>query len=380
NYIILYNGKIEMKKQLENLTLGIEEEYQLIDPKTKELTSYITEILEDGEVIFRDEVKPELLQSQIEVGSKVCNNLEELELDLSRLRKLVKSYANKNNLDIVAAGTHPFSHWKDQIVTDKERYHGFMDSTQYVGKRMLIFGMHVHIGIKSKDLRIDIMNQMRYFMPHILALSTSSPFWQGNITGFKSFRSIIFEDLPRTGIPEVFTSYKDYESYLKTLIKCNTIDEPTKIWWDIRPHSLYPTLEFRICDCPTRMMDALSIAALIQALVAKLIILRNSNQSWRDYRGSLIHENKWRATKDGINSKLLDLGKVKEVPYEKLMIEMLDFVDEVVDQLGSRRHINHIKEILKEGTSADKQIQIFKSSGDIKQVVDHLISETARDI
>jgi len=369
-----------MIKQLQNLTLGVEEEYQLIDPKTKELTSYITEIMEDGEVIFRDEVKPELLQSQIEVGSKVCNNLEELELDLGRLRRLVKTYANKNNLDIVAAGTHPFSHWKDQIVTDKERYHGFMDSTQYVGKRMLIFGMHVHIGIKSKDLRIDIMNQMRYFMPHILALSTSSPFWQGNITGFKSFRSIIFEDLPRTGIPEVFKSYKDYDSYIKTLIKCNTIDEPTKIWWDIRPHSIYPTLEFRICDCPTRMMDALSIAALIQALVAKLIILRNSNQSWRDYRGSLIHENKWRATKDGINSKLLDLGKVKEVPYQKLMMEMLDFVDEVVDQLGSRKYINHIKEILKEGTSADKQIQIFKSSGDIKEVVNHLISETAKDI
>ena len=369
-----------MIKQLKNLTLGIEEEYQLIDPKTKELTSYITEILEDGEVIFRDEVKPELLQSQIEVGSKVCNNLDELESDLSRLRKLVKSYANKNNLDIIAAGTHPFSHWKDQIVTDKERYHGFMDSTQYVGKRMLIFGMHVHIGIKSKDLRIDIMNQMRYFMPHILALSTSSPFWQGNVTGFKSFRSIIFEDLPRTGIPETFKSYKDYESYIKTLIKCNTIDEPTKIWWDIRPHSIYPTLEFRICDCPTRMMDALSIAALIQALVAKLIILRHSNQSWRDYRGSLIHENKWRATKDGIDSKLLDLGKAKEVPYKKLMMEMLDFVDEVVDQLGSRKYINHIKKILKEGTSADKQIEIFKSSGDIKKVVDHLISETSKYI
>ena len=202
-------------------------------------------------------------------------------------------------------------------------------------------------------------------MPHILALSTSSPFWQGNITGFKSFRSIIFEDLPRTGIPEVFRSYKEYDSYVKTLIKCKTIDEPTKIWWDIRPHSIYPTLEFRICDCPTRMMDALSIAALIQALVAKLIILRDSNQSWRNYRGSLIHENKWRATKEGVESKLLDLGKIKEVPYKTLMMEMLEFVDEVVDQLDSRKYINHIKQILKEGTSADKQIKIFKSSGDI---------------
>tara|TARA_B100001123_G_scaffold443588_1_gene590040 strand:- start:262 stop:1374 length:1113 start_codon:yes stop_codon:yes gene_type:complete len=369
-----------MLKQLNNLTLGVEEEYQLIDPKTRELTSYITEILEDGSVIFRDEVKPELLQSQIEIGSKVCRDLDELKIDLNRLRKLVKGYANKNELDIIAAGTHPFSHWKDQIVTDKERYHGFMDSTQYVGKRMLIFGMHVHVGIKSSELRIDIMNQMRYFMPHILALSTSSPFWQGNPTGFKSFRSIIFEDLPRTGIPETFSSYKDYQSYVKTLIKSNTIDEPTKIWWDIRPHSIYPTLEFRICDCCTRMIDALSIAALIQALVAKLIILRNTNQSWRNYRGSLIHENKWRATKDGINAKLVDLGKSKEVAYKKLMLEMLDFVDEVVDDLGSRKYINHINNILTSGSSADKQLQIFKDTKNIKNVVDHLILETAKDI
>ena len=369
-----------MINTIDKLNIGVEEEYQLIDPKTRELTSYVTELLEEGSLVSENDVKPELLQSQIEIGSNVCDTVEDLEKDLSRLRLLIKKYANKKGLEFIAAGTHPFSHWRNQIVTDKSRYHGFMDSTQYVGKRMLIFGMHVHIGIKNKELRIDVMNQMRYFIPHIMALSSSSPFWQGGDTGFKSFRSIIFEDLPRTGIPEVFTSYKDYESYIKTLIKCNTIDEPTKIWWDIRPHSLYPTLEFRICDCPTRMMDALSIAALIQALVAKLIILRNSNQSWRDYRGSLIHENKWRATKDGINSKLLDLGKIREVSYQKLMMEMLDFVDEVVDQLGSRKYINHIKKILKEGTSADKQIEIFKSSGDIKKVVDHLISETAKDI
>ena len=179
--------------ELKNLTLGIEEEYQIIDPDSRELTSFISEFLETGAMMFKDQVKPELLQSQIEIGSQVCNNIDELKSDLVRLRKLVSSYAAKQNLSIIAAGTHPFSHWKDQIVTNKDRYHGFMDSTQYVGKRMLIFGMHVHIGIKDLDLRIDIMNQMRYFMPHILALSTSSPFWQGNITGFKSFRSIIFE-------------------------------------------------------------------------------------------------------------------------------------------------------------------------------------------
>ena len=218
-----------MIKELSDLTVGVEEEYQLVDPRTGELTSFVSEILNQGATLFRDDVKPELLQSQIEIGSKVCNSIDELESDLRRLRSIVKDYAIKNKYDIVAAGTHPFSHWKNQIVTDKDRYHGFMDSTQYVGKRMLIFGMHVHVGIEDKDLRIDIMNQMRYFMPHILALSSSSPFWQGNLTGFKSFRSIIFEDLPRTGIPEAFKSYSDYSSYIQTLINCKSIDDPTKI-------------------------------------------------------------------------------------------------------------------------------------------------------
>ena len=365
-------------KQIQNLTIGIEEEYQLIDPKTRELTSYISEILEEGSLVFKEEVKPELLQSQIEIGSQVCKNIDELKTDLIRLRSLVSEYAYKQNLSIIAAGTHPFSHWKDQVVTDKDRYHGFMDSTKYVGKRMLIFGMHVHIGIKDLDLRIDIMNQMRYFMPHILALSTSSPFWQGNDTGFKSFRSIIFEDLPRTGIPEIFESYQDYKNYTKTLIKCNSISDPTKIWWDIRPHPIYPTLEFRICDCCTRLVDAIAIAALIQALVAKLIVLRKSNQTWRHYRGSLIHENKWRATQKGVNARLLDLGRNKEVQYKKLMYEMLDFVSDVVDDLGSAKHLKAIEEIIENGSSADRQLEIFKQTNDLKMVVDHLIQETSQ--
>ena len=368
-----------MLKHIKNLTIGIEEEYQLIDPKTRELTSYISEILEQGSLVFKDEVKPELLQSQIEIGSQVCNDIDELKSDLARLRRLVSDYAAKQNLSIIAAGTHPFSHWKDQVVTDKDRYHGFMDSTQYVGKRMLIFGMHVHIGIKDLDLRIDIMNQMRYFMPHILALSTSSPFWQGNDTGFKSSRSIIFEDLPRTGIPEVFDSYQDYKNYTKTLIKCNSISDPTKIWWDIRPHPIYPTLEFRICDCCTRLSDAIGIAALIQGLVAKLITLRNSNQTWRNYRGSLIHENKWRATQSGINANLLDLGRNREVPYKKLMYEMLEFVDDVIGDLGSKDHLSAITNIIENGSSADRQLKIFNETNDLKLVVDHLIKETSPD-
>ena len=366
-----------MIKELSDLTVGVEEEYQLVDPRTGELTSFVSEILNQGATLFRDDVKPELLQSQIEIGSKVCNSINELESDLRRLRLIVKDYAIKNKYDIVAAGTHPFSHWKNQIVTDKDRYHGFMDSTQYVGKRMLIFGMHVHVGIEDKDLRIDIMNQMRYFMPHILALSSSSPFWQGNLTGFKSFRSIIFEDLPRTGIPEAFKSYSDYSSYIQTLINCKSIDDPTKIWWDIRPHPNYPTLEFRICDCCTLLNDALSIAALIQALVAKLILLRKSNMTWRNYRGSLVNENKWRATKDGVNSKLIDLGSKQEVPYNELILEMIDFIGETVDIFSTHKYIENIKNILDYGSSADRQIEIFNKSSDPRDVVKDLIENTA---
>ena len=367
-----------MIKEIQNLNIGVEEEYQLINPKTRELTSYVTEMLQDGSLVSKNDVKPELLQSQIEIGSKVCNNIQELEENLSHLRLLIKEYANKNNLEIVAAGTHPFSHWKNQIVTDKSRYHGFMDSTQYVGKRMLIFGMHVHIGMEDPDLRIDVMNQMRYFIPHIMSLASSSPFWQGEDTGFKSFRSIIFEDLPRTGVPETFSSHQEYRRYVRTLIKSKSIEDPTKIWWDMRPHSTYPTVEFRMCDCVTSLKDALSIAALIQALVAKFIVLRRSNQTWRQYRGSLIHENKWRASQRGVNAKLIDFGAEKEVPFKRLSSEMLEFIDDIVDDLGTRDYIDNIKNITTNGSSADKQLKIFKETGDIEKVVDFLIEETAK--
>ena len=367
-----------MIKEIKELNIGVEEEYQLIDPKTGELTSYVTELLEEGSLVSENDVKPELLQSQIEIGSNVCNTVEELEEDLSRLRLLIKKYANKKSLDFMAAGTHPFSHWKNQVVTDKTRYHGFMDSTQYVGKRMLIFGMHVHLGIKDPDLRIDVMNQMRYFIPHIMALSSSSPFWQVSYTVFKSFRSIIFEDLPRTGVPETFRSYQEYDRYVQTLIASKSIDDPTKIWWDMRPHSIYPTLEFRMCDCCTSLKDAVSIAALLQALVAKVITLRKSNQQWRNYRGSLIHENKWRAAQKGVKSKLIDLGAEKEISFADLISEMLEFIDDVVDDLGTRKYIDNILKISKEGSSADKQIEIYKDTGDMQKVVDFLIDETTK--
>jgi carboxylate-amine ligase len=360
----------------EDLTIGIEEEYQIIDPESRELTSYISDILEKGTMLFRDQVKPEFLQSQVETGTHVCRNIQEARQEVTRLRSIVAEVAGQNGRKIVAAGTHPFSHWKDQIITDKDRYKILLADMKILAQRLLIFGMHVHIGIPDKDLRIDVMNQFAYFIPHILTLSTSSPFWLGRTTGLKSYRSIVFQDLPRTGLPEYFDSSLDYERYIHTLVKTGCIDEPTKIWWDMRPHPKYPTLEFRICDCTTKIDEVMAIAALIQAVVAKLIKLRQHNRTWRIYRRGLIEENKWRAIKDGIDGKLIDFGIEQEAPLRSLMEELLDIVDDVVDELGSRQEIEYIRTILKEGTSADRQLRKFQETGNLHAVVDMLAEET----
>lgn len=360
----------------EDLTLGVEEEYQIIDPGTRELTSYIAKILDEGAAVFRDQVKPEFLQSQVEIGSHICRSIQEVRQEVTRLRGLVWDIANKNGRKIVAAGTHPFSHWQDQIMTDKDRYKGLLADMKMLAQRLLIFGMHVHIGIPDSDLRIDVMNQVSYFIPHIFALSTSSPFWLGRNTGLKSYRTIVFENLPRTGLPEYFDSAREYEQYLQTLIKTSCIDEATKIWWHIRPHPKFPTLEFRMCDCTTQVDEVVAIAALIQAVVAKLIQLRQNNQTWRIYRRSLINENKWRAVKDGIDGKLIDFGKQSEVPLRLLLEELLELIDDVVDELGTRQEIEYVRTILKKGTSADRQLRTYHETQSLEAVVDMLAEET----
>ncbi len=365
-----------MKQQ--DLTIGIEEEYQIVDPETRELTSYISEILDKGAVVFRDQVKPEFLQSQVEIGSHVCRNIAEARQEITRLRGAVSDIAGKHGRKIVAAGTHPFSRWQDQVITDKKRYRGLRKDFKMLAQRLLIFGMHVHIGVEDPDTRIDIINQLTYFAPHIFALSTSSPFWMGRDTGLKSYRSVIFEDLPRTGLPEYFNSYKEYEAYVETLIKTKCIGEPTKIWWDIRPHPKFPTIEFRICDCTTRIDEVIAIAALLQAVVAKLIKLRQNNQTWRIYRRGLIAENKWRAMRNGVDGKLMDLGQQEEVPLRFLMGELINLVDDVVDELGTRQEIQYIHTILNEGSSADRQLKTYQETGSMEAVVDMLAEETVR--
>ena len=361
---------------LEDMTLGVEEEYQIIDPESRELTSYISEFLEKGKQVFRDQVKPEFLQSQVEMGTEVCRDIKEVRREVTRLRSMVCEIAEKSGHRIVAAGTHPFSRWQEQEITEKDRYRNLVADLQYVARRLLIFGMHIHVGIPDRELRIDAMNQIGYFMPHVLALSSSSPFWMGDNTGLKSYRSVVFSELPRTGIPDRFNSAGEYDQFIKTMIKTGCMDEPTKIWWDVRPHPRFPTLELRICDCITRIDEVMAVVALVKAVVAKLIRLRRENQSWRYYRRDLVAENKWRAIKDGLDGNLVDFGKEEEVPVRYLIEELLDIVDDVVDPVGVREEIEYVHVMLKEGSSADRQLKTYEETGDLKSVVDQLAVET----
>lgn len=361
---------------LPELTIGIEEEYQIIDPESRELRSFIQEMLEQGRMVLQDKIKPEFMQSQVEVGSHICRNVTELRDELLSLRSSICKLAEQNGLAFAAASTHPFSSWTRQEITLGDRYRKLQTDMGDLARRMLIFGMHVHVGIADKELLVDVMNQLRYFLPHVLTLSTSSPFWMGRDTQLKSYRSVVFESLPRSGIPPSFSSWAEFTSFVDTLIQTGCIDEPTKIWWDARPHPKFPTLEIRVSDICTRVDEAVCIAGLIQAIVAKLIRLRQSNRSWRDYRHHLIIENKWRAVRYGLDGNLIDFGLRQEKPARNLVLELLEFVDDVLDELGSRKEVEYIHNILRDGTSADRQLAVYRQAGDFRAVVDHLIQET----
>jgi carboxylate-amine ligase len=363
-----------------SLTLGIEEEYQIIDPQTRELTSYITEILK-GDHMVLGEVKPELHQSMVEIGSRVCATPAELRAELLRLRGLVMDLAGKSGLVIAAAGTHPFSSWMTQEITPLERYAGVKQDLQDLAQQLLIFGTHIHIGIEDKEFLIDAMNVARYLLPHVLCLSTSSPFWQSRRTGLKSYRSIVFKNFPRTGVPPIMRSYGEYEELLDALVTTKCVPDGSKIWWDVRPHHAYPTLEFRVCDVCTRVEEAVCIAAILQAIIAKIWKLRHDNLTFRIYPSAMIEENKWRAVRFGLDGQLIDFGKEQEMPARSLIAEMLQwFVDDVVDELGSRREVEYAFHIMKHGTSADRQLATFEATGDLKAVVDQVVAETAEGV
>jgi len=361
---------------LPKFTIGIEEEYQIIHAETRELTSFIQEFLDQGREVLRDQIKPEFMQSQVEVGSRICNTIQETRSEICRLRSKICEMAANRGLRVAAAGTHPFSSWSTQQVTAGERYTKHEQDMADVARRMLVFGMHVHIGIDDEDLRIDVMNQSRYFLPHLLALSTSSPFWHGRNTGLKSYRTIVLGSLPRAGLPPSFKSWSEYQSFVDTLIRTGCIDEPTKIWWDIRPNPKYPTIEFRFCDICTKVDEAICLAALLLGVVAKLIKLRTGNVAWREYRRNLIAESKWRAVRYGTEGQLIDFGKREEVPFRNLVAEILELIDDVVDELNIREEVNYVHTILEDGTSADRQLRVYDASHDLRAVVDHLVAET----
>src|SRR5258707_14871370 len=360
-----------------SFTIGIEEEYQTVDPTTRDLRSHIhAEVIAKGKMILEERVKPEMHQSVVEVGTGICKNIKEAKAEVTGLRRDMVRLARENGLRLASAATHPFADWRVQEIYPDERYHTIVEDMQLVARANLIFGLHVHIGIEARETAIQIMTAARYFVPHLLALSTNSPFWLGMDMGLKSYRCKVFDKFPRTNIPDYFPSYGEYENFISLLVKTGCIDNAKKIWWDIRPHPHFTTLEFRACDIPMRLEETIAIAALIQATVAKLYKLHEANQGFRLYRRALIMENKWRAARYGLDGKLIDFGKRIEDPMRELVEENLEFVDDVVDELGSRNEINYIRKIVEMGSGADRQLKVFQETKDLTKVVDYIIQET----
>jgi carboxylate-amine ligase len=362
-------------------TLGVEEEFQIVHPATRELRSYVSQLLEDrNKTVLRERIRAEMHQSMVETGTGICNTVGDVRKELIELRTGLSDLARKGGLRIIAASTHPFSDWKTQEITDHERYSVLVEDLQDIARANLIFGLHVHVGIKDKEVAMQMANQVRYFLPHFLALSTSSPFWLGRQSGLKSIRCEIFKRFPRTGIPGTFASYRAFEDYVAMLVKTGCIDNAKKIWWDVRAHPFFDTIEVRICDMPTNINHTIGIVALVQAVVAQLYLMYRRNMAWRTYSRALIEENKWRAVRYGLDGKLIDFGKQAEVPVRELIGEMLEFVDEAAGILGTRDELKAIPQIMADGTSADRQVEVFKRTNDIRAVVDHLMEETMRGV
>jgi len=366
-------------------TVGIEEEYLLVDPETREVAiDTAPEMLKECEARIKGMVQPEFLTSQIEVGTPVCQTVKQAREHLVWLRNTVADVAGKHGLALIAASTHPFSEWQVQKHTDKERYNILARDMQAAARRLLICGMHVHIGIEDDEMRIDLMNQVSYFLPHLLALSTSSPFWRGEDSGLKCYRLNVFDELPRTGLPSRFDSYGEYRRHVDVLINAGLFDDASMIWWDVRPSARFPTLEMRITDVCTRLDDTICIAALYQCIIRMLYRLRRDNQRWRTYDYLLINENRWRARRYGIDAGLIDFGKGEIVPCADLLEELIAMTRDDAEALGCTEEILHCRDIMARGTSAHRQLDTYNNAiagGRGKRealcdVVDMLIQDT----
>ena len=360
-----------------SFTVGIEEEFQVVDPVTFELKAPLEGLFAEGHERLQDQIKREMHAPVIEIGTPVCANIKEAQREIARLRSEVVGLTRQYGLRIAAAGTHPFTHWSKVPITEGNVYYKrLIDDLQMIARANLIFGLHVHVGIEDDEARIAIMNGVRYFLPHILTLSVNSPFWGGHDTGWKSFRAKIFERFPRTGLPDFFGSWSEYQDFLQTLVRTGCITDGKKIWWDVRVHPFFPTLEFRVCDVQMRIEETICLASFFQAVTYKLWKLYDANLGWRNYRRSLINENKWRAARFGIDGKLIDLGKKVEVPIEHLMYELLEFIDDVVNDLGVKDEILYVHEIFRRRPGADRQLRVYEETKSLKAVVEYIADET----
>jgi glutamate---cysteine ligase / carboxylate-amine ligase len=361
-----------MNLNYKNFTLGVEEEYMVLDPHTFELKSHEQKIVQEGQKAIKDKVKAEMHQAVVEVGTDICADIDEAFEDVATLRRTISGIADGLGFAMGAAGTHPFSHWESQLITDHIRYNEIVNELQEAARSNLIFGLHVHVGMESREMANHIANSTRYFLPHVFALSTNSPFWEGRMTGYKSFRTKVFDKFPRTGIPDAFESIEAYDNYVKLLIKTNCIDNAKKIWWDLRVHPFFNTVEFRVCDIPLTVDETITIAALFQAICARIYMLRSKNLNFIQYSRALLNENKWRASRYGVDGYLIDFGKEEEVNTRALIYELLDFLDPVLDHLGSRHRIQHVHKILENGTGADRQLKVYEETKNLGKVAGYI--------
>jgi glutamate---cysteine ligase / carboxylate-amine ligase len=366
-------------------TLGIEEEYFLVDLETRDLAADPPEaLMQTCREILGEHVTPEFRRCQIEVGTAVCGTIAEARSQIALYRRTIAAEAQRHGMGLIASSTHPFADWSTQVTTAKERYTQLQADLRTVAERLLISGMHVHVGVPDEDLRIDLHGQLVYFLPHLLALSVSSPFWQGRKTGLKSYRSSVAIELPRAGLPQTFASASEYRRMVDLLVNLGCIEDATKIWWDLRPSARFPTLEMRITDICTRLDDGIAIAAAFQAIVEMLISLKRKNLRWRQYLPALIAENRWLAQRHGVNGALIDFGRSESVPFSNLIEELVWLVSEEAEKLGCRAEVEHLRTIVTEGTSADRQLAVFNAAradgadkaAALRAVVDHLMAET----
>ncbi len=372
-----------------SLTIGIEEEYLLVDPETRDLAADPPAgLMEECEKELGGRVTPEFLRAQIEIGTAVCKNIKQARAELTELRTCVSRVAKNHGLRLMAASTHPFAEWEKQHHTAKERYDNLVKDMAGAIRRMLICGMHVHACIEDEDLRIDLMNQISYFLPHLLALSTSSPFWAGQNMGIKSCRLTVFDGMPRTGVPDRFSSFAEYDRLIQEMVECGALEDSSKLWWDVRPSARFPTLEMRITDVCTRMEDALTIAAIYQCLLRMLYRLRKRNQRWRIYPRTLVMENRWLAQRRSCAGEMIDFGHRQMSPFGDLLDDILDLIHEDADALGCVAEVQHAREIVRRGSSADRQIAVYQKAMDegadsreaLVKVVDHLLEETVHGL